>query len=145
MSDSSKAALAFPKKKQRPPLLPVLLATATTVGVMALMIYAAAPALGVAVVTVGMWSLSSAWFCLVRSALFLYSDDHDTEVCFTAVFTLPFKAAKALVKGAARVGKSIYKYFKGNSSNTSVLLETEAVMHEPPELAPSALEEVSVS
>eukprot|EP00438_Fugacium_kawagutii_P001557 Skav232573 [mRNA] locus=scaffold1594:263193:263620:+ [translate_table: standard] len=32
LSDSSKAALAPPKKNKRPPLLPVLLATATTVG-----------------------------------------------------------------------------------------------------------------
>eukprot|EP00438_Fugacium_kawagutii_P011996 Skav206727 [mRNA] locus=scaffold967:243392:245164:- [translate_table: standard] len=140
---SNSKALAL--QNSTPPLLPLLFSTVATVGMMALLIYGAAPFFLAAFAAVAWWGISAMAFCM----MFGYSDP-DKPDCAKSVFLLPFKAVKSMLKGAAkgvaRVGKGIYKYFKGNASNTSALFETEAFMDELAKLQAEALaEEVSVS
>ncbi|CAK9086003.1 unnamed protein product [Durusdinium trenchii] len=63
------------------------------------------------------------------------------------VFLFPFKpvifVVKGVLKGAARLGKGIYKHIKGNPSSTSVH-QTEAFLDDPLELQ-KVLDEASVS
>eukprot|EP00438_Fugacium_kawagutii_P011995 Skav206726 [mRNA] locus=scaffold967:237054:239118:- [translate_table: standard] len=67
-----------------------------------------------------------------------FSGGEYNEACLKTYLLLPFRIVKGLVKGAAYLGKGIYKHFKGNSNKTSVLLETEAFMDELPELQAEA-------
>ncbi|CAK9086056.1 Hypothetical protein SCF082_LOCUS40724 [Durusdinium trenchii] len=91
------------------------------------LIIAGGPAGWVALFAAGMWAISSVVYCF-WSGLLTGKLLTDSCVKRPVIFVV-----KGVLKGAARLGKGIYKHIKGNPSSTSVH-QTEAFLDDPLEL-----------